>query len=413
MKKLSSFFVLAFLLIFLLVTTIGCSKKSTKMVSYEDFEKTVTDEKGKDILVWYTDEDDEEYLKECADNFSKKYKINVEYKLVTKDNYLQQINTASVNDEGPDVYYLDNDNIEKAKNAGLASENELFDDSFWEKNFSPVSKQAVTCNDKQYGYPLYFSTFCLVYDSSLIQQAPATLENIFEFSETYEDQSNEKEIFKWDIEDPCVNYMFMGAYANIMGENGDDSSQFDVNNANCISSIEYYKTLHERLSFDATSASYDIIKDELSQGKLIFAVCKTDIYREFSNYPTSYVIAPLPGLNDSLNSKGLSTTKALVVNSFSENRAYANLFCAYMSYKNIGNQYECNGKVSPKIDSVTGDDTVDIIVEQYNNSISSPKDLSISEFWGYAEIMFSNIWQVNDVTSELNNLQDIMKSKLE
>ncbi|CCY58974.1 unknown [Clostridium sp. CAG:632] len=50
--------------------------------------------------------------------------------------------------------------------------------------------------------------------------------------------------------------------------------------------------------------------------------------------------------------------------------------------------------------------------EQYCNTVSLPKALENGDFWIYSEICFKNIWNGNDVATELNALQEKMDARL-
>ena len=99
------------------------------------------------------------------------------------------------------------------------------------------------------------------------------------------------------------------------------------------------------------------------------------------------------------------------VNSHSVNRYAANLFAAYMSYEYAGNQYELTKKVATRQKLENVDANRQIIYEQYKASKALPKALEMGEFWLKSESTYENIWQGNDVKSELNELQTYMKDR--
>ena len=53
-----------------------------------------------------------------------------------------------------------------------------------------------------------------------------------------------------------------------------------------------------------------------------------------------------------------------------------------------------------------------LIYEQYTQSNTIPKALEMGDFWTYSELAFSKIWEGEDVKTELTNLQELIRQRL-
>ncbi len=418
MKKMYSKIFSLIICVVLIFNISGCTKTETEEVKADNFDtyKEIEDylmpkiNENTAITLWYTDQSDEAYLSKAADEFKLKYNIQVSLNLYEGIDYLEDVNKANINNQAADIFILSNDQIRKANLAGLIDENNMYSDTFLNSNYPAITKNAITTDGNQYGYPIYFDTYFMVYNSELVEKAPATIEEILDFASEFEDEEGNKTIFKWNVADPYFDYMFIGKYANILGDFGEDKSKFDLTTDNSILSMAYYQSLSQYFSMNADSNNYSEIKKEIEDGTLIFSICKTDIVN-YINSESSYKVAMLPNLNEELESIPASITYSAMVNDYSNNKEAANLFGAYLSYEYVTNQYSINYKVASRIGFDRTDENEILISNQYIKSQPMPKILEMGDFWTYSEIAFKNIWNGNDVETELIQLEENMMQR--
>lgn len=363
------------------------------------------------IEFWYEDVNDLEYIKAAALAFEERYGIHVDYILHEDADILAAINDANAVGTGPDAYMLSNDLLQKARLSGLVDKNAYYDEQFWADNFPQAAKNALSSGIGVYGYPVYLDTYFMLYDQDLAGE-PVTIENVLEFSEKFVDDENKKEIFKWDISDPFYNFMFLGGYASLLGASGEDVSQFDVTNEYVVESMTYFQSMHEILSMEIEDSSYAKIKNKIKKHKLIYAICKTDILPILASTENSYKLSKLPKLTETLDSGSLSITYAACVNPYADSLSAANLFSIFLSYEYSQEMFALNRKIATR-SSITRTDENDILIyEQYTQSNTIPKALEMGDFWTYSELAFSKIWEGEDVKTELTNLQELIRQRL-
>ena len=281
-KKILAFIITITVIAFLLS---GCGDKApqentavSKPESYDEMMSYWKNEaEDLPIVCWYSDETDKDWLETSAKEFEKQYGIPVNVVRYDGVQMLEDINRSNREGSGPDMYITGNDQLEFAVLGGIVTENTSFDDDFWKENYPEVAKRALTYKEKQYGYPLYFDTYCLVYDAELLNDAPASIDDILVFLDEYEDTGSTKAVFRWDVADPYINTMFVAAYADLFGENGDDGSSFMINGDKETEAMKYYQSLSEFLWMDKTNISHETVINRIKEGTLVLGLCKSDI----------------------------------------------------------------------------------------------------------------------------------------
>lgn len=391
-------------------------------LTYASFEEIVTgvatsvkDENGNEsslrLNVWYTDESAGPYYEAAAAEFHDRYGVEVVCTKVNEVNYLEIVNKANQTGAGPDIVIASNDEIRKLHLAGLSDTNTLYTEEFWKKHYPDVVWNACTSDGKQYGYPIYMDTCMMLYDSALTSK-PESFASITDFAVNFVDETNTKTIFSWDIADPFCDYLFLGTDAQVLGTYGEDTTSFNINNEKVVQNMTYYQSLHEYFSMDADNSSYEQIKSGLQNGTLVYSIVKTDVLGELSSYGAAYAVCPIPNLSAELGIQNMSVTYAAFVNPFTKAPEYSNLFSAFLSYEYAENQFGISRKVSVRSDISRNDVNEKMAYEQYCNTVPMPKALENGDFWIYTEICFKNIWNGNDVTTELNALQTKMEERL-
>lgn len=394
----------------------GClkdkEKDTQKPVSYDslmqDFKENATES---ELTCWYTEEADKEWLTDMSGLFNKEYGIKVNPVYYDGVSLFEDMNSANQKGNGPDVYICGNDQLEFARNSGLLSVNEYYDDAFWKDNYPEVSKKAVTFKDVQYGYPVYFDTYCLVYDAGLLDSAPASMDDILAFADEYSDTGSTKAILRWDVADPYINTMFLAAYGDIFGENGDDASAFQIYNEKTVETMTYFNSLSEYMWMDKNNISHDIVKDRIEEETLVLGICKSDILPVLQSQD-SYEISYIPSLTDTLSSKPYSTTYIAMVNPYTADESAANMFACYLSMGHPEKQYEGNGKLPVVNQKDNFDKFQSVLYAQYLNSCPVPKVMVFGDYLSESSIMFDNIWDGKDVEEQLSTLQKTMEEKI-
>lgn len=449
---------IALLLVFVMLCGLlsGCEGKQRKdetaeqqPVSYDGLmTKWKEQATAESLTCWFTSETDREWLESAAKEFEKQYAVKVNLVYYDSVSIFEDMNKESQNGNGPDVYLLGNDQLQLATESGMTEENNWFDDAFWKEKYPEVAKNAVTYQEKQYGYPVYFDTYCLVYDANLLETAPASIDDIITFLDAYEDTGSTKAVFRWDVADPYINSMFIASYANLFGENGDNPSEFQVNNEQCVATMEYFQSLSAYLWMNKSNISHDTIVNRIKDGTLVLGLCKSDILptlyemqavnenvndestegnttgdnteksdTEESDVEdvasTNYQISYVPSLTNELSSTSFSTTYSAFVNPYGIDNALGNMFALFLSTGYSEHVYEGNGKLSVADQKDKFNEMQKLVYAQYLNSKPVPKVMVLGDYLSESGITFDAIWEGKDAKEQLDLLQQTMEEKLQ
>lgn len=149
------------------VLTFGIAK-SGRQISEKQEEPMFTG--GKETLyLWYTDEALTSYLSGAAVTYNESHDVRIVPVLESGLEYLENINRNSLESNGPDMYILSHDLLEKAYLAGLADEVEPSDKLNLEETYIGTGLQAASYKDRIIGYPFYFETSSLLYNKTYLE----------------------------------------------------------------------------------------------------------------------------------------------------------------------------------------------------------------------------------------------------
>ncbi|MBP3459628.1 MAG: extracellular solute-binding protein [Lachnospiraceae bacterium] len=243
------------------------------------------------------------------------------------------------------------------------------------------------------------------------QLVPVTMDGILTFADSYDAPETVEAVFKWDVSDIFYNYFIVGDSISVGGENGDDPAQIDIYNQRAVDCMTLYQQLNQFFSIDTKAVTYDSVLQEFIDGKIVFTVATTDAItkleaaKQNGTFAYEYAMAPIPQVSDTLTSRSLSVTNAVVINGLSEKGDLANDFASYLIANQDKDFYSITDKIAPKTNIQYDNPAVYAALEEYAASIPVPKMMQTSNFWAQLEIAFTKIWtgsDVNEILSELD-----------
>lgn len=428
-------------------------------------EKKQHDEKST-IRIWYTDEALTDYLNSEALSFYDETGIRVIPVYHQGLEYTDDIYKASVDNKSmPDLYIIESDLVEKSAMGGIAVPIKDSTKILNKANYPEVALNAATYNGEYFGYPFYYETSFLLYNDTYLHEVadmalrdemsgdednsnisesdnaipdgydeaswnnavhekaksmiPASIADIISFANDYSAPSDVENIFLWDVSDIFYNYFFTGAYMNVGGATGDNKGIIEIYNENTIECMEVYKDLNQFFSIESNESSYENVLNEFLSGKSIFTIATTDSLKRIEEkktegtFPWEYNVAALPAVDASHVAKGVSTTKMVVINGFSDKYEEADKFAKYVAFQKSDELYEKAGKL-PVVSLKAGEvsDAFKYVRMAYDNSVSFPKIIEISDFWIRLEHAYTLIWNGEDANDTLRKLAEDMNFKI-
>ena len=288
--------------------TFGIAKSGREIT--EKQEEIIFSPEKETIYLWYTDEILTSFLSSVAVSYNETHDVRVVPVLESGPEYLEKINQATIAGEGPDLYIIGNDSLEKAYLAGLAEEVEPSGTKAMKDEYIGTGLLAATYKDKIIGYPFYFETSALIYNKTYLQDMavtrmqteevqaaedaglltneaieeaeqakeasedaaketaaepsytqeqitqkmqeilPSNMEEMKTFADSYDAPVQVEGVFKWDVTDIFYNYFFVGNAISVGGEAGWDPEQIDIYNQNSIESMKVYQEMNQFFSIE-------------------------------------------------------------------------------------------------------------------------------------------------------------------
>ncbi len=279
---------------------------------------------------------------------------------------------------------------------------------------------------------------------------PESFDDLIDFADSYEAEEGVEGVLKWDVSDIFYNYMFVGNYMSVGGETGDDSTNYDILNEDTVKCVNVYQNLNQVFSIDAASSSYEKMLNDFLDGKIIFTIATSDAIAKINETVAlkeallkaeadadaldasnsseeeessgdnlysigtieekivsfEYGYARMPDVSDTLGSKSLSVTDALVVNGYSEVKEEANKFAAFLSTACAPELYAKTGRLSASVDAGYTDEAFRVFQSEYSHSIPLPKIVETSNLWVQLEIAFTEIWAGEDAEKRLEKFSN-------
>lgn len=381
------------------------------------------------LTLWYTDEKLNPYLVEAAEEFEQQNHVEITLQLVTAVDFIEHINTASISDlGGPDLFITSSELLEKARLAGLTVENDSFTERELEDAFPQQALNAASCGGRLMAYPFYFETCCLLYNKNYVDAAPAAIDDILAYADSYEggdETADVENIFKWNVADIFSNFFFIANYVNLGGPTGDDPSQVQLSADEITACLQYYQSLNAFFAIDAEEVTTENVLQEFIDGKTVYTIAKTDAIAAIDKALAAeeetvsgdgdrfYGIAQVPDLTAELATKGLSVTNSVVVNAYSAQRELAKSFARYLTFEKAEDLYGLTDKMPVRLGVEYENPEMGVLLEQYENSVEVPKLTDLSNYWMEMEIAFANIWQGSDAAAEADAVAQEMLQQLE
>lgn len=423
-------------------------------IKSDDSENTVNVPVKDHLNFWYSDESMGDYYLALCDRYFTQTGIRVTPICVSGVDYLMDISENSEAGMGPDVYELPNSSLWEADMLSAASEipAEYFDKELYHK----VTEQAVTCNDKRLGMPIYYETAFLICNNTYLQNyardqiesqagenlaeaaegepaeytataeeirervetyIPADFDQLKEFADNFDAPEGVRAVLGWDTNDVFFDFFVLGASINIAGKNGDDEDALEIVNGDSIDSMEAFQELTAFFSIDdEETVTYSAIRDAFCNGEFVFAIVGPDVLKYLDSakaagkFDYDYRVCALPNIKGNIPPAALSMTQCICVNSASEDVTGGLEFASFAAKEeNAQLMYDLAGKLSPLKTAKNVHEGADRIQEEYARSVSAPKILSRSDYWMRLEIAFMQVQNGTNTKNAMKNLEKTLK----
>lgn len=386
----------------LLFTATACSSED-KLTSNDTTSQKESE--AVTLTIYYEDDTFTPYFE-----YMNNQNSDVQYNFVLQDDeeYVDLIaKESTITDTPCDIFILNSSNLQRAYYAGIVRE--INDDGIInENNYATPAIQAVTYNDKIYGYPLTFSTSVLVYNKQYVTTEPKLFVEIEDFANSFvvsEDTRNVQSIMSWDVSDAFLNYAFIGGSINDFGKNG-DIKELDITNEQAVEALSYYQSLNSLFYMDITNDMYDECLLKFKNGALCYSIIKTDDLMLLDEANIDYEIAKIPDISETIECKALSNNYIVCVNPYSKNYTKAITLAENMAFYQSEKIYETTNEYAS---AKSANNTYKKVYEAYENSKPIAKLIDIGDYYTDLNICFYNVWNGENVLDNLISVKTDME----
>ena len=356
-----------------------------------DKENTTDDANKPEKLVIWEDDKKSGWLDEVGAKFTEEYGIEVEVKEVEMATKMkEQLRLDGPAGTGPDVLTLPHDQIGEMALAGhiaeLNAEQDLVD------RFSESSILAQTYNGTLYGLPKSSETPVFVYNKALMEEAPATIDEVYDFAKDFTKDGNYGFLALWDkfyfAHDQIGGY---GGYVFAETDGALDPADLGLNNEGAVEGTQYIQKWYEEGLFpkgivgENGGAALDGLFNE---GKVASVMNGPWAFQGYKDAGIDIGIAAMPKLPNGEPMKTFMGVKGWHVSGYSKNQEWAQKFIEFITQDEYAKlRFEQTQEVPTNVALV--DDPViaenpgaKAVAEQSQYAVPMPNIPEMGEVWG-------------------------------
>ncbi|MFA9458175.1 extracellular solute-binding protein [Halalkalibacter sp. AB-rgal2] len=383
----------------LVLVLAACGEPDRDGANESDLEEGQGEEKPNELVVWINDEDiAEDVAKEMFDKYTEETGIEIVFNRVAIPDQVQDLSLAGPSGNGPDVFFQPHDSLGDIVAQGLALPMDYSADEM--NQFSDVAIDAFTYDDEIYGAPVAVETYFAYYNKSIMEEPPATIEDVFEFSKEYTDTSQDQYGFLVAPEFYYL-YSFINSHGGyVFGEEDGvyDPTDIGLNNEGAVAGLTQYKEFIDEGILPRT-LTVDVMDGLFSEGKVGMVISgpwNLPIYE--AALGEDLATAPLPQMNGEV-APSFVGVKSWLVSYYSEHPEWAEDLAKFLTNdENSQYYYEVTGEIPPRPEIL--DDITDPLYAGYAEQIEFGTPMPNIP-------AMSAVWDMDDAIEMINNGEDV------
>ncbi|MBW8349939.1 maltose ABC transporter substrate-binding protein [Bacillus sp. IITD106] len=363
-------------------------------------------EEGAELVVWGNGDEEGEWIKFVAEEFTKETGIPVTHEEVGHTDAPGKLQTDGPAGLGGDVFMAPHDHVGNMNTAGLIYDNyfaEEYKERFMEGAFAGVS--AISDGElTTYGFPLAIETTALYYNTDLLDemgfQPAETMEELIEQSKEFKQKHPDSYGFMLPPSDfYYIHGLVAGNGGYVFGDNNTNPEDIGLNNEGAVKAGELMKRVHdELLPLKKEDVTGDIITTFFNEGKLLYMVNGPWALKGHLDAGVKFGVKTMPKLENGNVPNTFSGVKAFFVNSYSKYPMAATLFAKFAtSDEMLLKRYQMTNQLPPSLallesPEIKEDAYMLAFLDQAQYSISMPNIPEMEPVWGAMDVAFTAIW---------------------
>lgn len=392
-------------------------KTENELLQDEQVDQSGEPEKPSQLTMWVHHEEAQlNAYEKITEKFTEEFGIEVELVPYGQGDQLEGISLDGPSGLGPDLFYSAHDQVGNIYNQGLAAELELTENQKERlENYNEDVVNSFSYNGEQYGIPAVVETYVLFYNKSLIDEAPATVNEMMDIANTFKDE--EKYGFVIDASNFYFVYPFLTASGGYVFEET-KPGEFDVNavglnSEGAISGGELIQSWFKE-ELIPVGMTFDIMNDLFIAGDAAMAVngpWAIPSYEEALGDDLG--ISTLPAWeSDPISS--FSGNKGWLVNYYSENIYWATELALYITNAESGSlYYQIANELPANLNAEVKDEKMQPVLDQIEFATVMPNVPEMDQVWEPMADALQFISQGEDPESVLNEAVEKINQQIE
>lgn len=297
-----------------------------------------------------------------------------------------------------------------------------------EAGYNETDQQQVTIDGQIYGAPTVIETLVMYYNTELLDEAPATFEDLEALGQderfAFEGEEGRNVGFLTNWVDFYMTYGLLAGYGGyVFGEDGTNTEDIGLNNEGSIEAIEYatswYQNTWPQGMLDVTSAT-DFINQSFMDGDTAAVITGPWMANDFNNSGVPYAVTTIPTLSNGEEYKPFGGGKAWAISSFTEKTELAQAFLDWVTseeqqtamYERLG-EIPAN-QVAREQAAQSDNELTAAVIEVYENAVPMPNIPQMAEVWVGAEsLMFDAASGAKSAEESANDAVELISQTIQ
>jgi maltose/maltodextrin transport system substrate-binding protein len=277
-------------------------------------------EAGK-LVIWVNGDKAYDGISAVGKKFTEEQGVPVE--VAHPDGVENKFQQAASTGNGPDIFMWAHDRFGEWAKAGLLSE--LNPNKAMKDKFQKFAWDALTIDNKIYGYPISVEAIALLCNTDLVKTAPANFEDFAKLEKDM--QAKKKHAIMWDYTNPYFSYPLIAANGGYVfkktGPGQYDVKDTGVNNAGAKQGVQFIVDMVKNKVMEK-GVDYGVMDSSFAKGDV---ACIITGPWAWSNYDgkVKYTVNALPKLAGK-PAKAFVGVQGLAINAQSPNKELAIAF---------------------------------------------------------------------------------------
>ncbi|UYM17324.1 maltose/maltodextrin ABC transporter substrate-binding protein MalE [Endozoicomonas euniceicola] len=347
-----------------------------------------------ELVLWVGGDKAYKGIREIGKIFEEDTGIKV--KVEIPENLTDRFQQSAASGSGPDILFWAHDRFGEWAQSGLLAP--LKPSSPFKREVADLGWDAVSVNNKVYGYPISMEAISLIYNKKILSEPPKAYEEMFTLDTRLKKANKDMTTIMWDQVQPYFTMPMLaadGGYVFKKTATGYDVKNTGVNNKGAMAGAKMLTDLIDKKVLPK-GVDYGVMESTFNKGKSAMMISGPWSWANLEKSGIDYGVAPLPSINGQ-RSKAFVGVWSAALNNASPNKALAKEFLENYLLIDDGlrtmNKDVPLGAVANKsyMKELQKDPRISATYDNAMNGMIMPNVPEMGKFWSAMEAALKNI----------------------